>query len=53
MNRKKINVLLAALVVLNVLDGDFSKPDVLDIIKFILLIICFILNNRRNNDAEN
>lgn len=53
MNRKGINVLLAALVVLNVLDEDFSRPGVLDVMKLALIIICFILNNGRNNDAEN
>lgn len=53
MNRKGINILLAALVILNILDGDFSDPGVLDAAKLILLIICFILNNRRNGNVEN
>lgn len=52
MNRKGINILLAALVLLNILDGDFSDPGILDIIKIVLLIICFILNNRRNDHVK-
>ena len=47
MNKKSINFLLSALVVLNVLDGDFSHPSFLDIVKFALLILCFYLNNRK------
>ena len=44
---KSINFLLAALVVLNILDGDLSHPSVLDIVKFALLIMCLYLNNRK------
>ncbi len=47
MNKKSINFLLSALVVLNILDGDFSHPSILDIVKFALLILCFYLNNRK------
>ena len=48
MNKKSINLLLLALVVLNILDGDFSHPSFLDIAKFVLLIICFYLNNQKS-----
>ena len=46
MNKKTINYLLLALIVLNILDGDISHFSILDIIKFILLISCLYLNNR-------
>lgn len=42
MNRK-FGVLLVALVVLNILDGDFKTPSVLDIVKMVLFIICLAL----------
>lgn len=48
MKRKQINILLIALVLLNILDGDFAKPSVLDFIKLILLAVCFYLNNRKD-----
>lgn len=47
MNRKTINILLIAIVLLNVFD-DASAFAVLDIIKYILLILCFYLNNRKD-----
>ncbi|MCI7300444.1 hypothetical protein NIA71_01400 [Ihubacter massiliensis] len=52
MNRKKINILLAALVLLNILDGDFKDPGILDIVKLLLLIVCFVLNNRRIKNVK-
>lgn len=47
MKRNQINVLLAALVFLNILDGDFLNPSLLDIFKFVLLALCLYLNNRK------
>jgi len=52
MNKKGINILLAALVLLNIIDGDFLNPSCLDVVKIVLLIICFILNNRRNTNVK-
>lgn len=52
MNKKSINILLIMLVILNILDGDFSNPSILDIIKIILLIVCFILNNRKDGNVK-
>ena len=49
MKKKQINFLLIALVILNIFDGDFIRPSILDIIKFILLTTCFYLNNRRDS----
>ena len=46
MNRKAINILLAALVILDIMDGDYGW---LDIPKLILLILCAVLNNRRES----
>ena len=51
MNKKSTNLLLSTLVVLNILDGDFSHPSVLDIVKFILLAACFYWNNKTEADA--
>ena len=45
--RKQYNTLLIALTVLNILDGDFTDPSVLDLIKFALLALCFWLVNRK------
>lgn len=42
MNRK-ISYLLVALVVLDIIDGDFKAVSVLDCIKLVLYVICFIL----------
>lgn len=42
MNRK-ISFLLVALVILDILDGDFNTLSVLDIVKVVLYIICFAL----------
>ena len=39
-------MLLAALVILNILD-DASAFSLLDIAKYILIILCFYLNNRK------
>jgi hypothetical protein len=53
MTRKITNVLLAALVVLNILDGDFINPSWLDFVKLGLFVICFALNNwRSEKDAK-
>ena len=35
--------MLVALVILNIIDGDFSSPSVLDIVKMVLYIVCFVL----------
>ena len=47
MKIKKLRILLIALVVLNILDGDFANQSVLDGIKFILLAVCLILSFRK------
>lgn len=44
MNRKKINLLLLVLFVLNITD---LHNIWLSIMKFILIALCFILNNRK------
>lgn len=45
MNRKYI-LLLIVLVVMDVIDGDFKDPSALDVIKWILYVICFVLTIR-------
>ena len=47
MKIKTLRILLIALVVLNILDGDFANPSVLDWIKFVLLAVCLILSFRK------
>lgn len=36
-------IILIALVVLNILDGDFTNPSWLDYVKWVLFILCFAL----------
>lgn len=47
MKIKTLRILLIALVVLNILDGDFANPSIWDGIKFILLAVCLILSFRK------
>ncbi|WP_277255843.1 hypothetical protein [Negativibacillus massiliensis] len=47
MKVKTLRILLVALVILNILDGDFANPSVLDWIKFVLLAVCLILSFRK------
>ena len=47
MKVKTLRILLVALVILNILDGDFANPSVLDWIKFVLLTVCLILSFRK------
>lgn len=42
MNRK-IKIILIAIVILDIIDGDFKNPSALDIIKLILIIVCYVL----------
>jgi len=44
MKSKYITVLLFALVIVQILDGDFKNPSALDFIKFVLLVIALVLN---------
>lgn len=43
MNKRNINILLVALVVLEILDD--SSVGILDIVKYVLIILCLVLNN--------
>jgi hypothetical protein len=52
MKIKTLRILLIALVVLNILDGDFANPSVLDGIKFILLAVCLILSFRKEEKSH-
>lgn len=51
MNRK-IGILLIALVILDILDGDFKSMTILDVVKLILYIICFALLVRNKKGDE-
>lgn len=55
MKELSVKIILFALIILNILDGDFKNPGVLDIIKFILLAICLILcffKGENNNESK-
>lgn len=41
--KKKFGVLIVALVILDILDGDFANISVLDVIKIILYIVCLFM----------
>lgn len=41
--KKKVSIMLVALVVLDIVDGDFVKMSALDIVKLLLYIVCFAL----------
>ncbi len=45
-------LLLVALVVLNIIDGDFISPSILDIAKMVLYIICFALLIRNEREGK-
>ncbi|WP_175548358.1 hypothetical protein [Lutispora thermophila] len=44
MKRNLITIILVALVLLQIIDGDFAAPGVLDYIKFVLLALALVLN---------
>jgi Mn2+/Fe2+ NRAMP family transporter len=44
MNKNFIIIILLALVILQIMDGDFSNPTVLDFVKFVLLAFAIMLN---------
>lgn len=50
MKNNFIKILLVALVVVNIVDGDFANPSILDYIKFLIIgiaLILSIINDRR------
>jgi len=51
-NKKTIGIILAGLVVLNILDGSFTNPGLLDWIKAPLFILCFVLLFKKGGDAN-
>lgn len=38
-----VKIILIAIVLLNILDGDFANMDILDFVKFALLVVCLVL----------
>jgi predicted membrane protein len=44
MKHKFVSVILIALVLLQILDGDFTHPSVLDYFKFVLLAVALALS---------
>jgi len=46
-----IKVILIAIVLMDIINGDFTNPSILDVIKWALLIVCFVLL-RRGDDAK-
>jgi hypothetical protein len=43
MKEKFLASILILLVLFNILDGDFSNPSFFDWIKFVLMLLCFII----------
>jgi len=43
-----IKIILVGIVLMDIINGDFTNPSILDIIKWVLLIICFVLLQRRD-----
>lgn len=52
MNRKKINILLLTLIIINIIDSDFSQTYVMDMFKILLPTLCLILNKKQKNESE-
>ncbi|MCL2225790.1 MAG: hypothetical protein FWB96_12555 [Defluviitaleaceae bacterium] len=50
MKRKTIAIILIGLVILNILDGSFNNPSLLDWAKVPLFILCFVLLFRKDED---
>jgi hypothetical protein len=50
--RYSVSIIIVALVVLNILDGDFSNPSTLDYIKFALMAIVLILSIKKGGDVD-
>jgi len=48
MKKKSIAAILLVLVVLNIIDGSFNNPSILDWIKLPLFIACFVLLFRKD-----
>ncbi len=44
MKQKFITIILIALIILNILDGDFANPSALDYIKLGLIAVALIFN---------
>lgn len=49
---KKIEILLIALVMMDIIDGDFKVISILDGVKIVLYIICFALLVRNGRDDK-
>lgn len=41
--KRNFAILLTAMILMDLIDGDFAALSVLDIIKIILYVVCFIL----------
>lgn len=39
----KFSILILAMVVMDVIDGDFKTLSILDILKIVLYVLCFVL----------
>ncbi len=44
MIKKITGIILIALILLNIIDGDFANPSVLDYIKLGIIVVALILN---------
>ncbi len=49
---KKIGIILTAMLVLNIVDGDFKELSILNIVKAILYVICFAMLIKRAGEEK-
>lgn len=40
---KKISFLVIAMLLVDILDGDFARVSVLDVVKLVLYVVCIVL----------
>lgn len=48
--KKKFSIIVVALIILDILDGDFIHMSVLDVIKVILYIVCLFMILKSGGD---
>ena len=46
-----LKIVLIAIVLLNIIDGDLKNPSIFDIVKFVLLAIAIALSFRSNKQG--
>lgn len=47
-----MGIILTAMLVLNIIDGDFKEFSILDIVKMALYVICFVMLIKRAREEK-